>query len=206
MIQLRSRWRALDDSTVVARLEGLWLFELLLVWLNATFGLSEQVCALLLTFVEAIVAQTAQHAGWIPTLHTKPHMSVRLRRVRRSLWQGSISVTYALCPDGTCWTPHLLDDNTPYPCSRCGKPLLRGQDSSDDELDPPSAAVAGSDSIPSTTRSNSKRPKLSLHYEPISSWLLEIARREKFFDLCDEWRTRNQKPDVFEDIYDGAAW
>ncbi|KAE8218381.1 hypothetical protein CF319_g7734 [Tilletia indica] len=202
LLQLRKGWVAIDESEPASRTEGLWLFELLLVWLNATFGLSEQVCALLLTFVEAIVAQTSSRGDWIPAFHPKPHMSVRLRRVRQSLWQGSVSVLYALCPDSSCWTPHLFDGETPAQCSRCQEPLLQGNDASDEDEDEDVQHIGNRH----RTETSKKRPRLSLHYEPLSSWLTELARREQFFELCDQWRTRVRQEGVFEDIYDGAAW
>ncbi|CAD6945876.1 unnamed protein product [Tilletia controversa] len=117
MSQLETDWMRTDNEGVTARPEGLWLFELLLVWLNATFGISEHICGLLLTFIEALLAQTTRQGEWMPTFNAKPQASVRLRRIRQSLWQGSLSVAYALCPANTCWTPHILDNNTPSKCT-----------------------------------------------------------------------------------------
>ncbi|CAD6890488.1 unnamed protein product, partial [Tilletia caries] len=135
MSQLETDWMRTDNEGVTARPEGLWLFELLLVWLNATFGISEHICGLLLTFIEAVLAQTTRQGEWMPTFRAKPQASVRLRRIRQSLWQGSLSVAYALCPVSTCWTPHILDNNTPSKCTQCDGPLLLGTDTSgeDDE-------------------------------------------------------------------------
>ncbi|KAE8240508.1 hypothetical protein A4X13_0g7766 [Tilletia indica] len=216
--QLRSQWMASDTAGSAPRPDGLWLFELLLVWLNATFGITEHVCALLLTFVEAIFANTSQSSDWLPVGHSKPRISARLRRVRQSLWQGSVSVCYALCPATTCWNPHLLDSSTPATCSRCDERLFRdGNDSSDEDavlvLPVPQSReqpAAPSASAATTRRSRPvpgrSRPRLSLHYEPIASWLIELARRDNFFDLFDEWRSREPTPGIYGDIYDGSSW
>ncbi|KAE8221577.1 hypothetical protein CF319_g5076 [Tilletia indica] len=167
--QLRLQWQASDSAGSASRPDGLWLFELLLVWLNATFGITEHVCALLLTFVEAIFASTSQSSDWLPVGYNKPRLS-------RLFHDGNDSSD---------------DDTVP-------SPLSGGQPSA-----PPTSApnIRRSRSVPGRPR-----PRLSLHYEPIASWRIELARRDNFFNLFDEWRSREPTPGIYGDIYDGSLW
>ncbi|KAL9934792.1 hypothetical protein V8E36_006567, partial [Tilletia maclaganii] len=112
--------RLVTQTDTASRPDWVWLLEILLVWLNAVHGVSERVCTLILSFFEVVAGQ-GQNGG-PPSDEDDAHdsqLSSRLTRVRRSLWQKSSSVRYALCPVPTCWTPHLLDSNVPHHCKRC---------------------------------------------------------------------------------------
>ncbi|CAD6943843.1 unnamed protein product [Tilletia controversa] len=105
--------------------EWLHLSELLLAWLNVDHSVPDRTCELLLVFMQA-VAYTIS-AGTLGSGKRKG-LSARMARVRKTLGLNGLGVTYALCPDRSCWTPHLLKvaiEQRVLTCRNCGKDLFQ---------------------------------------------------------------------------------
>ncbi|KAL9932873.1 hypothetical protein V8E36_008128 [Tilletia maclaganii] len=156
----------------------LWLFELVLIWLNVVHFVSEKACVALLEFGEAVAQQydtTYGNSSSIPT--------TSMYRMRHSLGLDYKETAYALCPDKRCYKPHVFPAPNgaamPKVCTKCDTSLFH--DSDVDDL-----------------RRIKRRPIVKLQYHSVTGWLTEL--------LIESWKTHERVPGVYSDLCDGRTW
>ncbi|KAE8259243.1 hypothetical protein A4X13_0g1146 [Tilletia indica] len=180
-------------NSTTAQPEWLWLFEIMLVWLNVVHSVSDRTCELLLTFMQAVAYTLAAGS---PSSGLHKTRSARMARVRTSLGLDGFGISYALCPNRACWTPHLLKtaiDRQIRTCTRCGIPLFHEPRRSDyTSSQPPLPTI--------------RQVKVRFCYEPITTWIQQLLPRPDILACCTQHRQRQRTPGVYRDLYDGSNW
>ncbi|KAE8255151.1 hypothetical protein A4X13_0g3142 [Tilletia indica] len=180
-------------SSSAAQPEWLWLFEIMLVWLNAVHSVSDRTCELLLSFMQAVAYTFAAGSS---SLGQRKTPKARMARVRTSLGLDGFGISYALCPDRACWTPHLLKtaiERQVRLCQRCGTPLFHESRQSDySSVQPPPPILS--------------QVKVRFRYEPITTWIQQLLPRPNVLACCRQHTQRQRTPGVYRDLYDGTNW
>ncbi|KAE8181541.1 hypothetical protein A4X06_0g9256 [Tilletia controversa] len=104
--------------------EWLRLFEIMLVWLNVEHSVPDRTCELLLAYLQSVYYTISSASS---SSARRPLPSARMARIRKSLGLEGYGITYALCPDRSCLTPHLLKEvieRQTGSCRRCGLALV----------------------------------------------------------------------------------